>query len=79
MELGNQDMPDHMVTILRVIEFDTGRDIMARLVGNCFCSLSITRASTVVYGRYRVVWIESKVSLRSGSGICLTVAELVYL
>jgi hypothetical protein len=72
-------MPDHMVTVLWVIEFDTGRNIVARLVGNCFCSLSITRASTVVYGRYRVVWIESKVSLRSGNGICLSVAELVYL
>jgi hypothetical protein len=58
MELGNQDMPDHMVTILRGLEFDTGQDIMAHLAGNCFCSLSITRAATVVYSRYRVVWRE---------------------
>lgn len=58
MELGHQDVPDHMVKILRSLEFDTGQDIMAHLAGNCFCSLSITRAATVVYSRYRVVWRE---------------------
>jgi len=58
MELGDQDMSDHMVTILRGLEFDTRQDIMAHLAGNCFCSLSITRAATVVYSRYRVVWRE---------------------
>jgi len=56
MELGNQDMPGHVVTVLRGLEFDTGQDIMAHLAGKCFCSLSITRAATVVYSRYRVVW-----------------------
>jgi len=58
MELGSQDLSDHIVTVLQGLEFNTGQDIMAHLAGNCYCSLSITRAATVVYSRYRVVWRE---------------------